>query len=93
MTSAVIWRRREVMDFSSFGGGTSIHPGDIWIAADSRISTQTNSGSRLVPTDAALKILPINLKLFQGYEDGPAAFPSMRGRSPSPMPGASFSAR
>ena len=70
MTSVVIWRRRELMDLSEFGGVTSKHVGDIWIAADSRISSPTNSGSRVVPTDAALKILPINLRVgFETHAD------------------------
>ncbi|WP_278983722.1 hypothetical protein [Sphingobium yanoikuyae] len=68
------------MDLSEFGGATSKHVGDIWIAADSRISSPTNSGSRVVPTDAALKILPINLKLFQEYEYGPGSVPVYEGQ-------------
>lgn len=68
------------MDFTSFGGVASKHVGDIWIAADSRISTDTNTGSRVVPTDAALKILPINLKLFREHEDGPGSVPVYEGQ-------------
>lgn len=80
MTSVVIWRERGLMDLSKVGGAVSKHVGDIWIAADSRISTETNSGSRLVPTDAALKILPINIKLFQEYEEGPGSVPVYEGQ-------------
>nr|WP_087574455.1 hypothetical protein [Sphingomonas sp. CDS-1] len=80
MTSVVIWRQRELVDLSNFGGVASMHIGDIWIAADSRISSATNSGSRVVPTDAALKILPINLMLFQEYEHGPGGVPVYEGQ-------------
>ena len=90
MTSVVIWRRREVIDtgrFKEIWGGDPVppsapwkHVGDTWIAADSRISTASNTGTRLVPTDAALKILPINLRLFQEYEDAPGAVPVYEGQ-------------
>lgn len=94
MTSVVIWRHREVMDGNAFRGllddeasaspappvAPWKHLGDVWIAADSRISTATNSGSRTTPTDAALKILPINLKLFQEHEDGPGSVPVYEGQ-------------
>lgn len=80
MTSVVIWRQRELIDFSGDGSAPSMHVGDIWIAADSRISTETNSGSRTTPTDAALKILPINLKLFQEHEYGPGSVPVYEGQ-------------
>lgn len=75
MTSVVIWRQREKIDLSAYGGVASMHLGDIWIAADSRISSETNTGSRNVPTDAALKILPINLELFREHEHGPGSVP------------------
>jgi hypothetical protein len=51
------------------------HLGDVWIAADSRISALSNNGERVKPTDAALKILPLNLKLFREHEDGPGSVP------------------
>ena len=53
----------------------SIHLGDIWIAADSRISKPVNSGGLVIPTDAALKILPIDLKLYREHDDGPGSYP------------------
>lgn len=69
------------MDFyEDYGGTPSMWLGDIWIAADSRISTATNSGSRSVPTDAALKILPINLELFREHEHGPGSVPVYEGQ-------------
>jgi hypothetical protein len=91
MTSVLIWRQRDVIDGRRFrklwGDDPELpdaepwkHVGDIWIAADSRISTATNSGPRLVPTDAALKILPIGLKLYQEYEDGPGSTPVYEGQ-------------
>lgn len=46
-----------------------IHEGDIWLAADSRISMPTEHG-RIPTTDAAMKILPITLRFFQEHEDG-----------------------
>lgn len=55
--------------------------GDIWIAADSRISRPSNTGARTVPTDAALKILPIRLDLYREYdEETPGAFPVYGGQ-------------
>lgn len=90
MTSVVIWRRREVIDsgrFREIWGDESEapaapwkHVGDTWIAADSRISSATNTGSRVVPTDAALKILPLNLRLFREYEDAPGSVPVYEGQ-------------
>lgn len=45
---------------------------DIWIAADSRITTASNDhGGRRVLTDVAPKILPIHFDLFKRYEYGP----------------------
>lgn len=86
MTSVVIWRHREVIDMGglrdAFGATPTtepvtpwIHRGDIWIAADSRISATSNTGKRVRPTDAALKILPLNLRLFREHEDGPGSVP------------------
>lgn len=75
MTSVVIWRQRGRLDLSDYGGATTVQLGDIWIAADSRISSETNTGSRSVPTDAALKILPINLELFREHEHWPGSVP------------------
>jgi len=90
MTSVVIWRRREVVDterFREIWGDEAAapvapwkHVGDTWIAADSRISSPTNSGTRTTPTDAALKILPISLRLFQENEDGPGSLPVYEGQ-------------
>ncbi|MBB3877216.1 MULTISPECIES: hypothetical protein [Alphaproteobacteria] len=80
MTSVVVWRRRELMDRGSlieawegeppeFPVEPWIHEGDIWLAADSRISMPTEHG-RIPTTDAAMKILPITLRFFQEHEDG-----------------------
>lgn len=91
MTSVVIWRHGEVIDGNVFRGllddeppGPPVTPwshlSDVWIAADSRISSATNSGTRTTPTDAALKILPINVKLYQEYEDGPGTVPVYEGQ-------------
>ncbi len=81
MTSVVIWRRRELIDgealraewddHSAIAPATPwMHVGDIWLAADTRISAETHAGTRTVSTDAALKILPITLELYQEREDG-----------------------
>lgn len=88
MTSVVIWRDREIIDMDAMAdalgedSGPRSEPrapwkflGDIWIAADSRISSPANNGGRTTPTDAALKILPISLKLYQEHEDGPGSVP------------------
>lgn len=75
MTSVVIWRDREWIDLQQEDWVPSMHLGDIWIAADSRISSATNTGTRTTPTDAALKILPINLELFREHEHGPGSVP------------------
>lgn len=63
MTSVVIWRQRELIS------AEWLHDGDLWIAADSRLSSPTPRG-RATATDAALKILPITLELYQEREDG-----------------------
>jgi hypothetical protein len=61
-----------------------IHEGDIWLAADSRISMPTEHG-RIPTTDAAMKILPITLRFFQEHEDGgPGMTPTYHPKSPSP---------
>jgi hypothetical protein len=75
MTSVVIWRHREWLDLEMDDWVPSMHLGDVWIAADSRISATSNNGKRVRPTDAALKILPLNLKLYREYEDGPGSVP------------------
>lgn len=82
MTSVVIWRQRELIDGEAlradWGDDPAIapatprlHVGDVWLAADTRISSETPTGTRTVSTDAALKILPITLELYQEREDGP----------------------
>lgn len=63
MTSVVIWRQRELWAHDW------LQNGDLWIAADTRLSSQTERG-RAHATDAALKILPITLELHQEREDG-----------------------
>jgi len=81
MTSVVVWRERELIDGEALRAEWDDHPaiapanpwmhvGDIWLAADTRISAGTPSGTRTVSTDAALKILPITLELYQEREDG-----------------------
>lgn len=60
-------------------GATWMHVGDVWLAADTRISTQSISGTRVNSTDAAVEILPITLEFFQERSDGgPGTAPSYR---------------
>ena len=81
MTSVVIWRRRELIDGEALRATWDnhltlapetpwMHVGDMWLAADTRISAETPAGTRTVSTDAALKILPITIELYQEHEDG-----------------------
>lgn len=70
MTSVVVWQVRE-LDETNFAT-PHVWERDIWIAADSRISTASDDHSgRRVFTDVAPKILPIHLDLFERSEQGP----------------------
>lgn len=71
MTSVIVWQDRE-LDETNFAT-PYVWERDIWIAADSRISTpsEEHRGGRRVLTDVAPKILPIHFDLYERPEHGP----------------------
>ncbi len=77
----------------TFGGGpSSVMLQDVWLAADSLISTSTAGPSRATLTGAAAKIVPIPVRLYQGYENGPGYHPIYEGQLGFAYAGSTFSA-
>ncbi|KSB91743.1 hypothetical protein AS593_06895 [Caulobacter vibrioides] len=89
MTSVVVWTRREVI---TLGDKRSVHGDGIWVAADSRISTPGQVSTRKILTDAAAKLLPLQVKLFEGAEHGPGFTPAYEGQLGFAYAGSTFSA-
>ncbi len=90
MTSVVAWRAREIFSFE--GGPTSVQLGDVWVAADSRVTGPGPAAAPRVLTDAAAKILPIPVRMFEGYEHGPGYHSIYEGQLGFAYAGSTFSA-
>lgn len=90
MTSVVAWRARETLTFGK--GPASVMLQDIWLAADSLITAPINGASRATLTGAAAKIIPIPVRLYQGYENGPGYHPIYEGQLGFAFAGSTFSA-
>ena len=90
MTSVVAWRAREIFSFE--GGPSSVQLGDVWIAADSRVTGAGPTAEPRVLTDAAAKILPVPVRMFEGYEHGPGYHSIYEGQLGFAYAGSTFSA-
>lgn len=90
MTSVVAWRSRERVTFGT--GPASISLQDVWLAADSLISSPLGGLARATLTGAAAKIIPIPVRLYEGYEHGPGYHPIYEGQLGFAFAGSTFSA-